>query len=345
MVEIWKRIDGFAYYEISNFGRIRSWKGRGQYGKKLSEPRLKKTFVGIDRYPFVKLQQNGKRTNYRIHKLVLETFVGKKPYGMQARHLDGNKLHNTIDNLKWGTCKENQADRLLHGTSSRGERYNNRILRINNIEKIKLSNGLSDYFLKEINRVFGIFVGIISKIEYRTSWGWLEIWRKVKEWPGYEVSSMGRIRCWNPRNRNAKPPKKARILKLTKSRGYPTVKLSRSGKRRTFSVHTLVLIAFRGQYLKGIHGRHLDGNPENNVLFNLMCGTISENQRDRVRHNTHMRGERHVNHKLTEKNVIRIKHLLKAKAGSSVKIGDLFGVSGSTIEAIKKEENWGWLKI
>lgn len=334
MVEIWKKIDGFSYYEVSNFGKIRSWKGRGQYGKKLSEPILKKTFVGIDGYPFVKLQQNGKRTNYRIHKLVLEAFVGKRPNRMQARHLDGNRSNNDINNLKWGTCKENQADRLLHGTSSRGEHYNNKILRVNNVGKVKL-----------LNKIFGIFVGIISRIEYRTLWGWLEIWKGVEEYYGYEVSNMGRVRCWNPRNRHAKPPRKARILKLTKSRGYPTVKLSNNGKRETFQIHSLVLTAFIGERPENMQGRHLDGNPENNVLFNLVWGTISENQRDRIRHNTHLHGERHVNHKLTEKNVVKIKYLLKAKAKSSAKIGKLFGVSGSTIEAIKREANWGWLKI
>lgn len=345
MVEVWRQIDGYLYYEVSNFGNIRSWKGRGQHGRKLSEPKPKKTFVGSDGYPFVKLQQNGKRTNYRVHRVVLEAFVGKRPKKMQARHLDGNRSNNNISNLRWGTCKENQADRLLHGTSNRGERYNNRVLRANSVKKIKLLDKLKECFLKKINRIFGIFVGIISRIDHRVSWGWLEIWKKIKGHSGYEVSNMGRVRCWNPRNRHAYPPKEARMLKPIKSRNYFTVQLSNNGKRETFQVHALVLTAFRGRRQENMHGRHLDGNPENNVLFNLVWGTISENQRDRIKHNTHMRGERHVNHKLAEKDVIKIKHLLKTKTKSSAKLGNLFGVSGSTIEAIKREDNWGWLKI
>jgi len=35
--EVWKVINGYPYYEISNYGNIRSWKGRGQHGKRLLE--------------------------------------------------------------------------------------------------------------------------------------------------------------------------------------------------------------------------------------------------------------------------------------------------------------------
>ena len=175
MKEIWRQIEGFPYYEISNMGRIRSWKGKGQYGKRLVEPRLKKTFVGGDGYPFVKLQQNGKRTYYRIHKLLLETFVGKRPDGMQARHLDGNKLHNSIGNLKWGTCEENHADKILHGVSNRGERHgNNTVLTENSVRKIRELIVSDNYTLKKIGEMFGVSVGAISRIKYGATWSWLK---------------------------------------------------------------------------------------------------------------------------------------------------------------------------
>lgn len=56
----------------------------------------------------------------RVHQLVLETFVGPRPKGMECRHLDGNKHNNHLKNLKWGTRSENQHDAVKHGTHSNG---------------------------------------------------------------------------------------------------------------------------------------------------------------------------------------------------------------------------------
>lgn len=51
-----------------------------------------------------------------VHYLVLRTFVGPCPEGMEARHLNGNMLDNRLDNLAWGTPAENLEDRRRHGT-------------------------------------------------------------------------------------------------------------------------------------------------------------------------------------------------------------------------------------
>lgn len=139
MDEIWKVIPGYPYYEISNLGNIRSWKGRGRNGGLLKTPRVKRAFVGGDGYLFVKLQQNGKRTNYRVHRLVLESFIGKRPNGMVARHLDGNRLNPSLDNLKWSTQKENMADMVQHGTRPMGETHHN--------------STISDYTVHNIRRL------------------------------------------------------------------------------------------------------------------------------------------------------------------------------------------------
>lgn len=56
------------------------------------------------------------KKTYRVHRLVLETFVGDCPEGMDARHLVNDKLNNSIDNLKWGTRQEQIADMKAAGT-------------------------------------------------------------------------------------------------------------------------------------------------------------------------------------------------------------------------------------
>lgn len=64
----------------------------------------------------------GKRVNRQVYHLVLEAFVGPCPSGEEARHLDGDHTNNRWDNLAWGSHLENEADKIVHGTSQHGER-------------------------------------------------------------------------------------------------------------------------------------------------------------------------------------------------------------------------------
>ena len=51
----------------------------------------------------------------RVHHLVLETFVGPRPPGLEGVHWDDDKAHNNIINLYWGTKLENAADMRRNG--------------------------------------------------------------------------------------------------------------------------------------------------------------------------------------------------------------------------------------
>jgi hypothetical protein len=67
-------------------------------------------------YQRVKIAIDKKRRHMLVHQLVLETFVGERPSGMQCRHIDGNQLNNHVKNLRWGTASENKRDCVKHGT-------------------------------------------------------------------------------------------------------------------------------------------------------------------------------------------------------------------------------------
>jgi hypothetical protein len=56
-------------------------------------------------YPIVSIWGWGGRV--RVHNLVAETFIGKKPFGSQVNHIDGNKCNNTPENLEYISQKEN----------------------------------------------------------------------------------------------------------------------------------------------------------------------------------------------------------------------------------------------
>lgn len=68
------------------------------------------------------LQLSNPRVGFhRVHRLVLEAFVGPAPEGHVARHLNGNPADNRLVNLAWGTLDENALDRDVHGRTVRGE--------------------------------------------------------------------------------------------------------------------------------------------------------------------------------------------------------------------------------
>ncbi len=114
ITEEWRDIVGFPYYQISNLGRISSLKMYPS-GRIIKQHIQRKKKVGYFRVSLIDCCGNAK--NKRVHRLVLETFVGKAPTNEHVgAHIDGNSLNNWLMNLRWSTRKENEADKEIHGT-------------------------------------------------------------------------------------------------------------------------------------------------------------------------------------------------------------------------------------
>ncbi|MFF0055695.1 NUMOD4 motif-containing HNH endonuclease [Streptomyces microflavus] len=114
--EVWKPLPGHLGYEVSNRGRVRSYRNR--QGHPTSAPRILTPAI-VHGYSQIKI---GRGRQTKVHVLMLEAFVGPRPDGMVCRHLDGNPQHNVLTNLRWGTPEENYADRHGHGTDNTGVR-------------------------------------------------------------------------------------------------------------------------------------------------------------------------------------------------------------------------------
>lgn len=65
----------------------------------------------------VKLYTDAGSKHRYVHDIVLETFVGPRPEGHEARHLNGRADDNRVENLVWSTHHENMLDTLVHGTN------------------------------------------------------------------------------------------------------------------------------------------------------------------------------------------------------------------------------------
>ncbi len=74
----------------------------------------------------------------------------------------------------------------------------------------------------------------------------------------------------------------------------------------------------------------------------LRWATPSENNQDKLDHGTGNRGERHNLAKLSERDVLEIRHLRGSASQSS--IARRFGVSVSTVKDIHARRTWGWLR-
>ena len=118
--EEWRPVPGWEYYEVSSLGRVRSLDRivGCNGGTRVAHGRVLTATPNSTGYLCITLHEQGEGKNVQVHSLVLEAFVGPKPDGLEARHLDGNHLNNCLDNLRWGTRSENILDRVRHGTHS-----------------------------------------------------------------------------------------------------------------------------------------------------------------------------------------------------------------------------------
>ena len=120
-----------------------------------------------------------------------------------------------------------------------------------------------------------------------------EEWRPVRGFPGYEVSSLGRVRDLYGL-RKTSPDKD----------GYPRLHLRKDKKQYYRGVHRLVCEAFHGPPpFQGAQALHRDGNKSNTSPDNLYWGTHKQNMLDMVKSGTHCRGERHPDAQLTAEQV------------------------------------------
>ena len=165
-----------------------------------------------------------------------------------------------------------------------------------------------------------------------------EIWKDIPNYEGrYQASNLGRIKGVFIRFNFPEP----RILK-PKSNGWGYLQINfydSTQKRKTFSVHRLVLLAFKGD--SELQTNHKNGIKSDNRLKNLEYATSSKNNRHALKLGLRVppKGEKHYRAKLTKKEVEYIrKEMLNGKTQKS--LATEFGVCIGTISAIKRNKNW-----
>lgn len=172
-------IAGLPGYHVTRCGRVLStesnWRGYG--ARELSQQ------PNGHGYPAVRVQApDGRRRKVLVHTVVARTFLPPRPSEVyQVRHLDGSRTNNRVENLAWGTAKENAADRELHGTTAKGERNgwhpSNRKVHVaaklseHDVIAIRATNKAQHS--ADIAAAYGVAARTIRDVLTRKSWAWL----------------------------------------------------------------------------------------------------------------------------------------------------------------------------
>lgn len=100
--EIWKKIEGYENYEVSNMGRVRSLNYNGTGKMKIMRPGKKS-----GGYLFVCLYKNGKVKQMYIHRVVAEAFLPNPDNLPCINHKNEIKTDNRVQNLEFVSHKYN----------------------------------------------------------------------------------------------------------------------------------------------------------------------------------------------------------------------------------------------
>jgi len=269
--EIWKIVEDFKGYEVSNMGNLRII-----HNKKKTIQLNKNNYGYIRKTMYNHITKKCKRVS--VHRIVAKAFISNNDSSKNfINHKDGNRSNNKVDNLEWLSHSQNikhaydtglcvsigcpiKLDKIDPNTKKIIKTYNSYKDAIKDIDtnghkmakSIKNNILLKGYFWKQHEK----FRSLKN-----------EKWKSINEHNKYQISNMGRVKN-----------NKGKILKLKKNnRPYSIVGLRTNNKTYTPYIHRLVASHFILNTNNYKFVNHINGIKQDNKFFNLEWCSQSQN--------------------------------------------------------------------
>lgn len=155
-----KQIKDFPGYKVYSDGKVWSYR-RGKF-----------LAANLDKngYKRVQLYCEGRFKTIRIRRLLLETFVGPCPGGMEGLHKNDIKADNRLENLYWGTHSQNIREAF------KNSKRTNTKLTVSKVKEIKkhLTENSSFNSRRKLARQYNVSKDVVRKIWTNKSFAWID---------------------------------------------------------------------------------------------------------------------------------------------------------------------------
>lgn len=185
MNEIWKTIDEYPNYQVSNMGNVKSL----NY-KRTGNEKILKQYNHTFGYKIVSLSQNGKIKKVCVHRLVAMAFIPNPENKPEIDHINTDPIDNRVCNLRWVTSKENSNNTITKNKYSQMRKI--MIGKLNPKSKIVLQfdkkmnfikrwNSLADV-KRQLNIIPSNILKVINGIRTHTGgykWGYADDYERI----------------------------------------------------------------------------------------------------------------------------------------------------------------------
>jgi hypothetical protein len=164
-------VPGFPGYRVGDDGTVWSRLKMGCRGQQQFTDKWRKMSPVSRRGYFHVFLSNPDRKQRKlfVHQLVLLSFVGPCPPGMECCHNDGKPGNNALRNLRWDTRKGNTADKRRHGTARQST--NTPGVKLNELQVSEIRRRLSaGETHTALARQFGVNRSTVSLIAVGRTW-------------------------------------------------------------------------------------------------------------------------------------------------------------------------------
>ena len=172
--EIWKKVPNYSTYEVSSFGRLKTfnWKNHG------TEAIMKPALDGSGYLRTMLKRDDGKIHTIKVHRIVGSAFIPNPEDKPQINHKNGIRSDNRLSNLEWCTASENVKDSFASGRSNnQGMNCPTSILTDDQVREIRADyvGGNRNQYTGGLTRQkladrYGVKLGAIKNILMNKTW-------------------------------------------------------------------------------------------------------------------------------------------------------------------------------